>query len=278
MENALCLGTFDGVHIGHRAVLDLPKGYKKIAVTFYQPPKAVITGNCELILTYEQKCRILKAAGIDEISPLKFEDVRDIEAEDFLALLMKEYSPKIISCGYNYNFGKNGCGNVELLKSFCEKQGVILKCADPVTSGSSTVSSTLIRDYIKNGDLEKANKLLFEPFSFEAEVKKGAQRGRTIGFPTINQEYPKELVKLKSGVYKVKVCINKKEYWGIADIGIRPTYPLDYVISETYIKDFSRDLYGKNVKIIPLEFLRGEMRFNSLDQLKEQIEQDINKI
>ena len=117
----------------------------------------------------------------------------------------------------------------------------------------------------------KANELLFEPFGFEAEVRKGDQRGRTIGFPTINQKYPDELVKLKFGVYKVKVIVQNQEYIGMCDIGNRPTYPTNEVIVETFIKDFSGDLYFKNVKIVPIEFLREEKKFESLEDLKNQI-------
>lgn len=278
MKNALCLGTFDGVHIGHRQVLSLPDDCRKIAVTFVKSPKSVISGVCEAILTFEDKCRLLKKAGIDEIYPLEFQKVRDIPADEFLNLLYKKYNPAVVSCGFNYSFGKNGEGNTKLLSDFCRDKGIELKCVAPVMVDGETVSSTIIRNYLKNGETERANALLFEPFSFTAPVKKGDQRGRTIGFPTINQQYPKELVKIKFGVYKASVIADGKEYLGIANIGVRPTYPSDYVISETFIKNFSGDLYGKNVKIIPLKFLRDEKKFSSLDALKKQIAQDLKNI
>lgn len=278
MKNAVCLGTFDGVHIGHRAVIDSADGFNRIAVTFKKPPKMIFSGKDELIYTFEDKCKILKNAGINEIATLDFEAVRSVSPEDFLLELYRKYRPEVIACGFNYNFGKNGEGNTDLLKDFCQKNGIELKISKPMEYEGETVSSTLIRGYLKNGDIKKANTLLFEPFSFTSAVKKGAQRGRTIGFPTINQNYPLELVTLKRGVYKSKICFEGREYLGISDIGVRPTYPLDFVISETFIKDFSGDLYGKNVKIIPMEFLRDEMKFNNIDALKEQIIKDINKI
>ncbi len=278
MKNALMLGTFDGVHKGHLKVLSPEGDYKRIAVTFSKSPKSVISGKSEAIMTFEDRCNILKKAGIDEVHPLDFASVRDIEAEDFLSGLYKEYNPALISCGFNYRFGKNGKGDHRLLEDFCNEKGITLRCVEPVVTDGQAVSSTLIRNYLKNGEIEKANELLFEPFSFKATVRHGAQRGRTIGFPTVNQEYPKELVKLKFGVYKVKISVDLKEYTGIADIGVRPTYPSDEVISETFIKDFSGDLYGKNVKITPLEFLRGEFKFDSLESLKKQIEDDIKRI
>ncbi len=278
MKNALCLGTFDGVHKGHRAVLQSAKEYNRIAVTFEKPPKMIFSGKDELICTYNQKCEILKKIGINEIVALDFDKVRSDSPKEFLDYLYDSFKPSVIACGFNYNFGRNGQGDTYYLADYCNKKGIELRCSSPIEFEGKTVSSTLIRGYIRDGEISKANSLLTEPFSFTGAVKHGAERGRTIGFPTINQEYPKELVKPRFGVYKVKICLDGKEYIGISDIGVRPTYPLDYVISETFIKDFSGDLYGKNVKIIPLEFLRDEKRFENLEELKNQIAEDINKI
>lgn len=278
MKNALCLGTFDGVHIGHRTVIALADGYNRIAVTFKKPPRAVISGKEELICTFENKCAILKRNGINEIAALDFEEVKNISARDFFNFLLDTYNPAVIVCGFNYRFGKNGEGDTELLSELCQKNGINFRYSEPVEYSGEPVSSTAIRGYIKNGEIEKANSLLSEPFSFTAAVKHGEKRGRTIGFPTINQEYPKELVRLKKGVYKVKIDIEGKEYLGISDIGQRPTYPIDYIISETFISDFSGDLYGKEIKITPTLFLREEKKFCSLEELKKQLEEDLNKI
>lgn len=272
MKNALALGTFDGVHKGHREVLSLPDDCKKIAVTFSKPPK-----NSQLITTNEDKCRILKEIGIDEIVCLDFAEVKDISAVDFLDMLCKKYNPTLFSCGFNNRFGKGAKGDTALLSQYCKANGIQLKCAEPVTYNGNTVSSTLIREMISNGNLKAANNLLYEPFSFVSEVIKGDQRGRTIGFPTINQRYPENLVKLKFGVYKTKIIIDGEEFFGITDIGVRPTFKSDYIISETFIKDFSGDLYGKNLRVIPLEYLREEKKFSSLDELKKQIVCDLRR-
>lgn len=276
MANAIALGTFDGVHKGHRAVLDLPEDFRKIAVTFSLPPKAVLTGKSALITTKEDKCRILKSIGIDEILTLRFESVREMSPEEFLGFLKEKYDPKYISCGFNYRFGKMGQGDTYLLKKFCADNGIELKIAEPVKVGDDIVSSTFIRNLLSNGDVGTASSLLSESFSFTATVIEGDKRGRTIGFPTINQRYPEELVKLRFGVYKTKIEIDNNVFYGITDIGIRPTYKSDYVISETFIKDFSGDLYGKTLRIIPIKFLRDEKKFSSLEELKRQIEFDIN--
>lgn len=275
IKNAIALGTFDGVHKGHRAVLNLPEGYNKIAVSFSVPPKSVLSDESELITTTEDKCRILKNINIDEIYLLDFENIRDMRASEFLEFLYKKFAPCLISCGFNYRFGKNGEGNTETLQKFCEEKGIEFKCVSPVNTGDIPVSSTLIRKMLASGEIDKANSLLTESFSFESEVISGDRRGRTIGFPTVNQRYPKELVRLKFGVYRTAVLIGEKRYSGITNIGIRPTYKSDYIISETYILNFSGNLYGKKIRIVPLEFLREEKKFSSLEELKKQIAEDI---
>lgn len=277
-KTAIALGTFDGVHIGHRAVLDLPCSYKRVAVTFTLPPKAMLSGSNGLITTVEEKIRILKSIGIDEICLLEFSDVRDMKALEFLNFLKEKYSPSLISCGFNYRFGKNGEGNTDFLQNYCKENGIEFRCAECVYKNGNPVSSTYIRNMLSLGKISEANELLSQPFSFETEVISGDKRGRTIGFPTVNQKYPEELVKIKFGVYKTCVLVEEKEYIGITNIGIRPTYESDFVISETYILDFSGDLYGKKLKIIPLEFLREEKKFSSLKALKKQIDEDLKYI
>lgn len=275
MKNAIAFGTFDGIHIAHREVLNLPKEYKKIAVTFEKPPKMFFSKNYELLMTFEERCNTLKSLGFEEIYALDFETVRDIPLTEFLDFIYKKYNPNLISCGFDYRFGKGAKGDVSFLSKFCQEKGIELKVCEEMVFDGQTVSSTMIRGFLKEGKIAKANSLLLNPFSFTAKVIEGQRRGRTIGFPTINQEYPYELVKLKFGVYKTKVLFDGNEYEGITNIGIRPTFKSDYVISETYIKNFSGDLYGKDVKIIPISFLRDEVKFSSLEELKKQIEKDI---
>lgn len=276
MKNALCLGSFDGLHNGHRAVLSVPSGYRKIAVTFKMPPKAVISLETSLIMSLTDKCEALKEFGADDILILDFNEVRDMAAIDFLELLKQKYSPSLISCGFNYRFGKGGKGDTEVLRDFCNKNGILFQMSEPVKVDGELVSSTMIRGLIGEGKIEKANEFLYKPFSFESCVIEGDKRGRTLGFPTVNQKYPNELVKMKFGVYKTKVSFDGKEFEGITDIGIRPTFETDYIISETYIKNFSGDLYGKNIRITPLKFIREEKKFSNIEELKKQILIDIN--
>ena len=274
MKTAIALGTFDGIHIAHREVLALPDGYKKTVVTFLKPPKMVLENSDELIMDYADRAEIFTKLGFEEIVALDFSKVKDMSPDDFFNFLKENYSPSLICCGYNYRFGKDGKGDTALLYDFCKKNGIECKISDAVTDNGEPISSTLIRKMLKNGDITGANKLLFEPFSFTAKVEHGEKRGRTIGFPTINQYYPENLVKVKFGVYKTVVTVDGKVYEGVTDIGIRPTFKSERIISETYIKNFSGDLYGKTVKISLKEFLRSEKKFASLDELKKQIEID----
>ncbi len=275
MKTALCLGSFDGIHIGHRKVLSLPENYYKIAVTFRIPPKSFCKDDLALIMSLEDKCSALGELGIDEVELLDFEKVKNIPCDDFLNQLVKKFNPSLISCGFNYRFGKNAEGNTELLSAFCKKNGIIFNCVEPVLYDENVVSSTKIRGFLKNGEIERANNLLYKPFSYSASVIEGDKRGRSLGFPTINQKYPENLVKLKFGVYKTITYFNGRSYEAVTYIGKRPTFQTDYIISETFIKNFSGDLYGETVKITPVKFLRDEIKFSNANELQKQLEFDL---
>lgn len=277
MENALVLGTFDGVHIGHRAVIDAAKGFNIIAVTFEYPPKN--NGKEKSLITLpEKRYEILKECGVNEIKVLDFSKVKDISPVKFLENLNEKYAPKLISCGFNYRFGKNASGDSKLLLDFCEKNGIALKVAKKVESDGCPVSSTEIRHLISQGEIEKANNMLSYKFSFCEKVVNGDHRGRTLGFPTVNQVYPDDLVKPKFGVYATCVEVDGMLYKGISNIGIRPTFKTDTVMSETYIKNFSLNIYGKAVTIYLEKFIREEKKFENAEQLKTAISNDIKYI
>lgn len=278
-KTAIALGTFDGVHKGHAEVLKAAagSGYKSIAVSFLEPPK-LKAASLGLVLTdAEEKKQMIESLGIKKVHFLNFEEIREMKAMDFLEFLKKEFNPAFITSGFNYRFGFGGEGNTEMLKSFCEENNIEFREIEPVLWENETVSSTRIREYIKNGEIEKANELLLKPFSFSAPVISGDKRGRTIGFPTINQKYPKDFCDIRFGVYKTKVLVDGKEFNGITNIGIRPTFESATVLSETYIEDFNSDIYGSVVTVKFLKFLRDEQRFSSLEELKQNILLDIKK-
>ncbi len=276
MKTAIALGTFDGLHLGHRAVLRGVSEFNGVAVTFRTPPKSADAPR--LLMLPEDKAMRIKSLGIDEVSMLEFEAVKDIPAEEFLQDLKQKYNPARICCGFNYRFGYNKAGNADTIKNFCEKNGIEFYCVAPVLQGTEPISSTAIREMIASGKVERASELLFGGFSFCAEVLHGDMRGRTLGFPTINQRYPELLVIPKLGVYETKVMIGDKAYKGITNIGNRPTYETAEIGCETYIKDFSGDLYGERVTLKLIRFIRPEIKFSSAEELKAQIENDVKSV
>ena len=273
---AVALGMFDGVHLGHQAVLNsaTKENLKSVAITFSSLPFK--TGGW--LMTKEQKEAELKKLGIDEVFFLDFCEVCDMYPEEFLSYISKLYPIKKICCGFNYRFGIRAGGDTAFLKEYCKKKGIEFEVLDMVEQNGQAVSSTYIRSLISNGKIKKATALLSRSFSFKAKVSRGDQRGRTIGFPTTNQVYPDDIVTPKFGVYKTKVLIDEKEYSGITNIGLRPTYRNDFVSAETFIKDYSDNCYGKEIEIFLLDFIRPEKKFDSIDDLKAAITEDLKKI
>lgn len=278
MGNAIVLGTFDGLHLGHRAVIDSAKGLNRIAVTFRYPPRSYFTMNTELLMLPEDREEALYKLGVDKVVMLDFGEYKDMSAQDFLLFLMNEYSPELISCGFNYRFGKGATGDTQLMAQFCAERGIEFVCCKEVFLEEETLSSTLLREKIKKGDISSASSNIYGGFGFCAEVINGDHRGRTIGFPTINQLYPDALVKPRFGVYQSAVNIGDKNYTGITNLGIRPTFETEKVTAETHILDYDGDLYGKTVKIHLLRFIRPEQKFASLDELKDAITNDIQSL
>lgn len=275
MKTAIALGTFDGLHKGHLAVIEKTVGFFGIAVTFSLPPKSVISGEPQLLILPGERKTLLEKLGINQVVMQNFEDVRNIDALLYLENLKKEYNPARIVCGFNYRFGKNALGNADMLAEFCLQNDIEFCCVEAQTDGEKTISSTTLREYIKSGEIEKANKLLYNGFSFTTAVSHGDARGRTIGFPTANQLYPELLVKPKFGVYISQVIVDDKNYDAITNIGVRPTYKTDMVGCETYIKNFNGDIYGKQMKTRLIKFVREERKFRSLEELKKAILNDV---
>lgn len=274
-KSAIAFGTFDGLHIGHIAVLKAvtQRGYKPIAVTFEVPPK--MKNKLELILSKEEKIALINKMGIETVI-LNFNSVKNISPKDFLEHIFKKYNPAVFSVGFDFRFGKEAMGNTETVKEFCREKGIECIVCPAVSVEGKIASSTEIRNSISKGDVERATAILGRPFSFTGEIHHGDKRGRTIGFPTVNIAYPENLVVPKFGVYLSQSEIDGKLYKSITNLGVRPTFKTDVPISETHIFDFDSEVYGKTATVSLLKFLREETRFNSLEELKEAIQCDIN--
>lgn len=275
MKTAIVLGTFDGLHAGHRAVIEKANGFFGVAVTFDIPPKSFFTSEPQLLILPDERAERLKQLGIKEVEMQSFNKVKDILPLDYLELLKQKYNPARIICGFNYNFGLNAQGDSKLIAQFCKQNGIEFICVPPVEDNGSAISSTSIRNLIRNGDVAEASKQIYGGFSFKARVEHGDARGRQLGFPTANQQYPKDLVIPKFGVYLSQVTIDNKKYKAITNVGVRPTYLTDTIGCETFIKDFSGEIYEKEIITELLQFIRPEKKFDSVEQLKQAILKDV---
>lgn len=275
---AVALGTFDGLHIGHKAVLSAALKFTDcdaVAVTFGEPPKRHTSGEfVPMLMTAEEKNRALREMGFSAVDVLDYDKVRDIPARDFLDMLFEKYDIKAVTCGFNYRFGAGGSGDAALLTAYChEHKAEAVVCPASTVSGQ-TVSSTLIRELISDGKIPFANTLLGRHFSISGKVIHGDARGRTIGFPTVNQLLDPEIVTPLFGVYATAVTVGGRMYPAVTNIGIRPTFLLQKPMSETNIIGFEGDLYGDDIRVELLSFLRPETRFDGMDQLKAAIAND----
>lgn len=274
-ELAAALGSFDGLHLGHRQVigntLSVP-GLRPAVITFQQNPSVSLQKKpVPLLTTNEQKLALLKEMGVEVVYLLSFEQIRDMEPEDFVEALYRVCRVRALSCGFNFRFGKNGRGDAGLLKELCREKGIELSVTPPVSVAGETVSSTRIRACLEQGDVQQAGQLLGRPFGYDFEVTHGRQLGRTWGTPTINQPFPAGYVLPRFGVYASLVEVEGQKYYGVTNIGVKPTVGSDCALSETWIPEFSGDLYGKKVPVELLDFIRPERKFDSLEQLKNEI-------
>lgn len=275
-KTAVALGAFDGLHIGHRAVIDkaLQSGLFPVVFTFRDNPAEVLTGSCRYLTTVEERLRILESWGVQAVVMPDFRNVAGWEPERFLNMLHTDLCAKQVSCGVDFSFGKKAAGNTKLLGSFCEEHDIVLRITDAVLYKNERVSSTRIRNAMENGDMEAVTDMLGRPFSFEFEVVHGNHLGRTIGIPTINQTFPEQFILPRFGVYASAVYVDGNVYCGVTNVGVKPTVGSERALSETWMPDFSGDLYGKTLRLELLGFIRDEKKFPSLEALRSVIEEN----
>ncbi len=279
------LGFFDGVHIGHKELINSlvktakENNLKSVLVTFNKSPAEKFVEHVEYISTNFEKEKLLENLGVDYLFELEFDEkLMNLSAQDYLEKKIVKYlKPKYIFTGFNHTFGKNKLGTPEMLTKFSTKFGYRYVRINPIKYDDKVVSSTRIRALLSKGDIDKVNKLLDRPYSVEGVVKIGQKLGRTIGFPTINIDYPDVKVKLPYGVYSVSVELDGCIYKGIMNFGIKPTVNdlKKTPIVEVHILNFDKNVYNKPVKINLLKWIREERKFASIEDLKSQIEKDI---
>ena len=283
----LTIGNFDGVHKGHLALFDKVKerakavGGQSVVMTFDPHPMKVMNpqGGPPVITPTQQKLRLIEEAGIDVIICLKFtEEFAKIRAREFVEkILVGKIGVKEVVVGYDYTFGYRREGNIELLKRLGEEYGFQVHVVGPVEVDGKLVSSTSIRNLVREGKLEEAEPLLGRHYEVCGTVVKGKNRGgRLLGFPTANLELIDELVP-KEGVYAVEVIAEGKSYLGVTNIGHNPTFGNGALSVETHLLDFAGDLVGKTIRVKFVKRLRDEKTFESIEALSEQIARDVEK-
>ena len=283
-RTAVALGNFDGMHVGHMAVLEAAKSFESkgllpVAVLFDEHSLKAITGKAPaMLMTVTERNRIINENGL-RIETLIFNEIRDLSPSDFVEkILVGRLGAAAVCCGYNYRFGKGASGTAQTMSEICGRLGLQCRVSGEVDVDRCAVSSTKIRGFIENGEIEKANKMLGRPFGFSSRVIDGDKRGRVLGFPTINQIIPEELAMPRFGVYQSVVTVKGEKFKGVTNVGKRPTVGTEKILSETHILDFDRDIYGENVDVRLIKFIRPEKKFSSFDELARQIKSDAKEV
>ena len=279
------LGFFDGVHLGHQALLKACRelaechGCKAGAVTFTTHPDSLVSGKTPALLTTnEDKRRLLRYYAMDTVVELPFD--KQLMATlwtAFLEQLLEEGAAGFV-CGDDFRFGAKGSGTAEKLAAFCKEKGLPYAIVPEQLLDGQRISSTRIRSVLEQGDMEQAKRLLGHPLILTGTVLAGKQLGRTMDIPTANLSLPESLVTPKFGVYACKVWAEGKEYLAVTNIGTRPTVEGEGITVEAHLLDFDGDLYGKEITVAFYDFLRPEQKFADLDALKTQIAADIAKV
>ena len=288
IDEKLCLtiGNFDGIHKGHREIIEnliqqtKTSNLKSAILSFTPHPKIYFKKKKNFMINSQSKKKeILKDLGLDYLIDLNFNDkftqLSHNEFED--KILLEKLNSKRILIGKDFQYGNQRKGNIDTLKIFCEKNKIELEEIGLILNdhNSNKISSSAIRENLKSGKFELANKDLERNFSVAGKVIKGDQRGRTIGIPTANLEYPLNTIIIPYGVYAVETIVEGNTYFGIVNFGIRPTFNKDKPIVEAYLFDFDNDIYGKNIEILFHKQIRQEKKFNDIKELLNQINIDI---
>ncbi len=286
-NSVVTVGTFDGIHKGHQAIMQqLVKIAKKqkarsVVVSFEPHPRSIIHAGDDgirLLTTLHERRTVLDHIGVDTLCVIPF--TRDFSlqtAEEFVVkTLVDTIGLSHFVIGYDHHFGKNRDGNASLLKQIGQTHGFKVHVVSKRDMRDTTISSTTIRNALeKNGDMEFAAQLLGRVYSFEGIVINGDERGRTIGFPTANirPNHPDKLIP-KEGIYAVRAHTMKKMYQGMMNIGNRPTFNGKQQSIEVHLFDFDQTIYGKNIRIEPVQRIRDEQKFSDSEALKAQLHED----
>jgi riboflavin kinase/FMN adenylyltransferase len=282
---ALTVGAYDGLHLGHQALLARLRahaqrlGVPTLMVTFEPMPREFLSpANPPVRLTsLRERWRILGRMQLDGLCVLRFGTaIRSLSADQFATLLAERLQPAVVVVGHDFRFGRDGQGTAEKLHAAGQRLGFAVDIAEPVTLAGERVSSSAIREALAATDLQHAARLLGRPYTMIGRVVRGEQLGRKLGFPTANVRFPHRRLPV-AGIFAVRVRIRGAAdvpLAGVASIGTRPTVGGTEPLLEVYVFDFDGDLYGREIGVECVQFLRPEAKFGSLDAMVAQIQQD----
>jgi riboflavin kinase/FMN adenylyltransferase len=280
---AVTIGNFDGVHLGHRALIEttLQAAHsfngRAALVTFDPHPQEVLSGKAvSRICLREQQQQLLEQTGLDEVVVIPFTKAfSGLSPEEFvMQFLVERFALRQVVVGYDFRFGKDRAGDFRLLADLGRCYDFAVQEVPPLQIAGKTVSSTLIRSLIQQHAYDQIPMYLGRSFSLAGTVVKGDQRGREIGFPTANMRVDTELA-LPEGVYVTSVCWRGDSYCGVTNVGKRPTFGTLQPAIETHLLDMQEDLYDEKLEVQPLHYIRGVKRFSNQDELREQISKDV---
>lgn len=281
---AVTLGKFDGLHRGHellmRTVLDCKEKYHvaSVAFTFDMPPRNRVEEIVANVLTTnDEKQYIFEKQGIDYLIECPFTpEVMSMEPKAFIEWIAKALNMKFVVVGDDFRFGYKRAGDYHTLQQYEEEYGYKTIVLDKLKDSNRDISSTYVREKISDGNIRKANQLLGYNYFIKSEILHGKKLGRRIGMPTINMILPEHKLLPPNGVYVTEVLVDGKNYMGVTNVGCKPTVSEENVVGvETFIDNFDQDLYGEKIVVSFLEYIRPEMKFASIEELKAQMESDI---
>ena len=266
--SALCLGYFDGVHIAHRKLFEKAKEHGAWGVLLLDRN----VKNMPLLTTMYEKVRLIEEAGADYVIIAEFtESFMNKTPEEFAEFLAKTLKVSKVVAGYDYRFGKQASGNAKTLVKLSEKAGFSVEIVDAECVNGEPIKSTAIREYIKNGEIQKANALLGYDYIISGIVEKGLRNGHKLGFPTANIAYSYEKLLPADGVYCGRIFGKD----AVVNVGKNPTFDAARRTVEVHIPDFDGDLYGKHIEVTILEKIRDDIKFKNMEDLISRIKKDI---
>jgi len=290
-KTATTLGSYDGIHLGHKQILSRLRDRKKelnlertLLITFHPHPQEVLRKNntsVELLTTIDERLELIEKEGIDETLVIKF--TREFSQTSYLDFfndtIIKALGTKAMVVGFNHAFGRNREGDADRLKTLAPELGVTIEEVQPVSIDGISLSSSKIRLALKAGDIANANKWLGRPYSFTGNVVHGDALGRTLGYPTANLELDPSKLVPADGVYAATATVNGRHYRSALSIGNKPTTHTDGDrVIEALLIDFEGELYGKNITVECLQYLRPQEKFASLEELKLAIARDLEAV